>query len=136
MKKLLLSALVLLPLLILVVPRAHAQSYTYDCLCLFSEPGGTCVEYTCNAFRNRNTYYGNQYYGNQNCDDRYTSNCSSSYYRSNTYYQPRYRTSNDNNYNDYYDTRYNSDWYSRRYTNRSNYYNNNDNSYYNTPYYY
>lgn len=134
MKKLLLTLSAVLPLLAFAIP-AHAQSYTYDCLCLFSEPGGTCVEYTCDASRRRNTYYGNQYYGgqyygNQNCDGRYDRYCSSSYYRPTTYYQPRYRDSSST----YYDSRYNYDWYSRRYTGRPSYYY--DRSSYDTPYYY
>lgn len=136
MKKLLLSSLILLPFIV-IAPRAYAQSYTYDCLCLFSEPGGTCVQYTCDAYRRRNTYYGNQYYGNQNCDGRYDRYCSSSNYRptyrnpysSSTYYNNSYNNSYGSNYNGYY----------RQYTNQPTYYdypsyNNYDSNYH--PYYY
>lgn len=122
MKKLLLSALAVLPLLLLA-PGARAQDYTYNCLCLYSDPRGVCREYTCNAYQNsRASYYGNRY-----CDDRY-GNCG---------YSPsssRYWSTSSQ----YYDSRYDYDWYYRRYTVRPSYYNYPSyNSYeQNYPYYY
>jgi len=135
MKKLFLSTAFLLPLALLT-PKAFAQNYTYDCLCLYSEPGGTCVEYTCDAYRSNNSRY---YQGGYGCNSRYDNNCNSG-----SLYRPIYRNSMNQYYNSqyynnpssqYYDTRYDYDWYYRRYTgrNNNNYY---DSSYYNTPYYY
>ncbi|MDD4287829.1 MAG: hypothetical protein PHO20_01565 [Candidatus Peribacteraceae bacterium] len=126
MKKFLLSGLSLLPLLFLT-PGAHAESYSYDCLCLYSDPRGTCREYTCDAYRNdRRSYYNNGY---SNCNNRrYNYNdCSNSTYRSRYWNSSSQYYGNSNDYN----------WYYNRYNSRSNYYNypsyNDD---YNYPYYY
>ncbi|MFH0851843.1 MAG: hypothetical protein V1876_03790 [Candidatus Peregrinibacteria bacterium] len=132
MKKLLLLGLGLFPLLMLV-PGAHAQSYSYDCLCLYSDPRGTCREYTCDAYRNnRQSYY---YYGNnRNCNSRY-DNCG--YYpTTGTAYRPRYWNSSSQYYN--YNNSSDYNWYYNRYSARPSYYNypnyNNYDSGY--PYYY
>lgn len=127
MKKLLLLTVGIFPLLVLA-QGAHAQNYRYDCLCLYSDPGGTCREYTCDAYRtNRRSSY---YYGNSNnyCDNRY-DDCGN-------YYRPRYWNSTYQ----YYDRGSNYDWYYNRYNTRASYYNypSYNNSYYDNgyPYYY
>jgi len=132
MRKLFLLSL-LLPLALLA-PKALAQDYSYDCLCLYSEPNGTCVEYTCDAY-SRNARYYQEGYG---CDTRYDRSCNYGSTSRRRTYRPTYRTEpNYNSSGNYYDSRYDYDWYYRRYTGRSN--NNNnyyDRSYYDTPYYY
>ncbi|OIO54878.1 hypothetical protein AUJ46_02080 [Candidatus Peregrinibacteria bacterium CG1_02_54_53] len=127
MKKLLLSTLALLPLA-LTAPRAQAQDYSYDCLCLYSDPRGTCREYTCDAYQTRRRSYYN-YNNNRVCDGRYGTNCGY-----NDTYRPRYWNSSDS----YYDSRYDYDWYYRRYTTQPNYYNypNYNDRQYGYPYYY
>lgn len=130
MKKILLLIVGLLPLLLLA-PGAKAQNYTYDCLCLYSDPRGTCREYTCDAFRSRRPAYYNYNNDSRRCGSRYDYSCGNSY---SSTYRPRYW----NTSGQYYDSRYNEDWYSRRYTTRPSYYNypaysNYD---YNYPYYY
>ncbi|MDO8468393.1 MAG: hypothetical protein Q7S29_01395 [Candidatus Peribacter sp.] len=137
MKKLLFAALGLLPLLLLA-PAAHAQSYTYDCLCLYSDPNGTCREYTCDAFQNsRRSYYDND----RSCGSRY-DNCD--YYpTTGTVYRQRYWNSSSQYYNNYSNQQYynNSNdynWYYNRYNTQPSYYNlPNYNTYGNNyPYYY
>lgn len=46
------------------VRRASVPNYSYDCVCLFSDPSGTCQEYTCDAWQNRQNYGYGYYYGN------------------------------------------------------------------------
>lgn len=125
MKKLLLLSL-LLPLLFLA-QGVKAESYRYDCLCLYSDPRGTCREYTCDAYRSntRRSYY----YNDRSCDNGY-GNCNS--YQSN--YRPRYWNSsvqyNDNQGYDY-------NWYYNRYNPRPTYYNYPGSNYdYRNQYYY
>lgn len=129
MQRFLLTLLLLLPLVFLA-PGVSAQSYTYDCICLYSDARGTCVEYTCDAYR-RSSRYDDGY-----CDGRrYDRYCDS--YSNNNDYNSVYRSSYYNS--SYYDSRYNDDWYYRRYTGRSGYYNRRssyDRTYYDTPYYY
>ncbi len=124
MKKLLLAGLGLLPLLFLA-QGVHAESYRYDCLCLYSDPRGTCREYTCDAYRNSRS----SYYNSRSCNDRY-DDCGYNTYR------PRYWNSSNqyyyNNSNDY-------NWYYNRYNSRTSYYNYpsyNDYNDYGYPYYY
>ena len=130
MKKLLIAAGTLLSALALVPPTASAQDYTYDCLCLYSDPNGACIEYTCDAYQRnrRSSYYnnnsgcsyGNTYGNNYGCGNQYNNN-----------YNSRYRMYNNNNY---YDGRSNYDYY-YNYSNRSptrRYYN----QYYDYPMYY
>lgn len=133
MKKLLIATGALLGLLALT-PIASAQDYTYNCLCLFADPSGTCAEYTCDAHE-RPSY--SRYYDYGNDCGRY-SNCGYRPY----YAEPSvYRTIgsstysnyyNDNYYNNGYD--YSNDWYSRRYgSTRLRRY---SNPYYDAPMYY
>ncbi|ALM09896.1 MAG TPA: hypothetical protein DEB30_02505 [Candidatus Peribacter riflensis] len=129
MKKLLLISATLLPLLFLA-SKAHAQDYSYDCLCLFSDPNGTCREYTCDAYERR-SYYNNDYDRND-----YRPCGSSRYCASSTTYRPRYwNTSTSSQYYYNNDSRYDYDWYYRRYSSRTSYYNNQP-YYNNNPYYY
>lgn len=132
MKRLLLSTALLS--LAILAPKAFAQDYTYNCICLFSEPNGTCVEYTCDARMVNARYYQSGY----DCDSRYDRYCdSASYYRQTTY-RPSYRDAtnayDNTSSGNYYGSRYDYDWYYRRYTGRtvSSY----DRSYYDLPYYY
>ncbi|MDD5041271.1 MAG: hypothetical protein PHX87_03290 [Candidatus Peribacteraceae bacterium] len=136
MKKLLLLGLGILPLLLLA-PGAHAQNYSYDCLCLYSDPRGTCREYTCDAYRTARRSYYNDY---RSCDGRY-DNCN--YYPTNSTYRPRYWNSSNQYYDNSYYNSYNSNdynWYYNRYNSRPSYYNypayNNYDYNYSTPYYY
>ncbi|MFH1444765.1 MAG: hypothetical protein ABIG34_05275 [Candidatus Peregrinibacteria bacterium] len=132
MKKLLISTFALLPLLLLA-PRAQAQDYTYDCLCLYSDPRGTCREYTCDAYQARRGSYNN----NRVCDGRYGTNCGSG-----GTYRPRYWNSSNQYYNNssnqYYNNSNDYNWYYNRYSARPSYYNypNYNNYQYDYPYYY
>jgi hypothetical protein len=122
MKKLLLTGFGILPLLFLA-QGVQAQSYSYDCLCLYSDPRGTCREYTCDAYRNSRRSYD---YG-RSCNDRY-DDCGYNTYR------PRYWNSYQ-----YNDSGYNYNWYYNRYNSRASYYNYptyNDYDRYGYPYYY
>lgn len=129
MKKLLLAIGTLLPLALLA-PAAHAADYSYDCLCLYSDSRGTCVQYTCDSYQRPSYYRGG-------CD-RYRSDSGCRYGYDNRYgYNNNYGYYNNYNYSNsqYYDSRYNYDWYYRRYTGNSpsrRYYN----QYYDAPMYY
>ncbi|MDD5103485.1 MAG: hypothetical protein PHX93_03735 [Candidatus Peribacteraceae bacterium] len=138
MKKLLLATLGLLPLLFLA-QGAHAQNYSYDCLCLYSDPNGTCREYTCDAYQTRRPAYYNNYNYNRNCNSQY-SNCGN--YPVTGTYRPRYWNSSSqyysNNSNQYYNNTNDYNWYYNRYNTQPSYYNypNYNNYDYGYPYYY
>jgi len=133
MKKFLLTSLGLLPLLF-VASGVHAQNYTYNCLCLYSDPRGTCREYTCDAYRNnRRSYYNNSYYNN----DSYYNNGSNDCYR-NQYNDCQVYSTNQQRYwnssSQYYNNSNDYNWYYNRYNSNPSYYN--YPSYNNYPYYY
>lgn len=116
MKKFLLSAGAALALLSLI-PVASAQDYSYDCTCLYASPNGSCMEYTCDSYQRRPSYYNDSYY-NDSCDPRYDYGCDNSYnndyYNNNNYYdgysRPTYNY-DSSSYNEY-----NSSWTIRRNT--------------------
>jgi hypothetical protein len=120
-KKLLIAIGTLLPLLILI-PKAEAQNYSYDCMCLYAAPNGACMQYTCDSYRtSRYRYdydscsYGNRYVYSTRCGSRYYP----TYYDNDRYDYGGYRYPYDGRYSNSYYNDY--DWYYSRYGNRSPY---------------
>jgi len=72
----------------------RSQNYTYDCVCLFSDPNGSCQQYTCDAYQtsSRSNQRNSYNTGYQNGSTYYNSNNCNSYYNGCDTNQPVYRS--------------------------------------------